>query len=125
MFSQWGELCFIRMGGGNGVGLGLISIDRPLILTVIDVGFRIVIYVLGWLQVWYLVRSATIRGEDGIERWDFVIPSCMFPMQGICFDSRGSSSISCFSTGAIVWGIGFSDLCVSLRESLNCVATPH
>ena len=119
MFNQWGELCFLRMGGGVGIGLGLISMDRLQILTIVDVGFRIVMYVLEWLLVWYSVRSATIRGEDGIDRWDFVIPPCMFPMQGMHFDSRGSSSISCFSTGAIVWGIGFSDLCVSLRESLN------
>ena len=64
-------------------------------------------YVLGWLQVWNSVRSATIRGEDGIDRWDFVIPPGMFPMHGMRFDSRGSISISCFNTGAIVWGMGF------------------
>ena len=65
------------MGGGDGAGLGSISIVMLLILMVSDVGFRIVMYVLGWLQVWNSVRSATIRGEDGIDRWDFVIPPCM------------------------------------------------
>ena len=43
----------------------------------------------------------------------------MLPMQGMRLASRGSISISCFNIGAIVWGMGFWGLCISLRVSLN------
>ena len=67
-FSQWGELCFLRIGGGRGVGLGLYFICRLVMVILSAVGFRIVMYVLGWVLVWNLVRSAIIKGEDGIDR---------------------------------------------------------
>ena len=66
-----------------------------------------------------LVRSAIIKGEDGMDRWDFVMPPCMLPMQGMRLASRGSISISCFNIGAIMWGMGFRILCLGLRVSLN------
>ena len=66
--SQWGELCFLKIGGGREVGVGLYFICRLLIVILLAVGFRIVMYILGWVPVWYLVRSAIIRGEDGIDR---------------------------------------------------------
>ena len=56
------------MGGGREVGVGLYFICRLLIVILLAVGFRIVMYILGWVPVWYLVRSAIIRGEDGIDR---------------------------------------------------------
>ena len=48
--------------------MGLYFICRLLMVILFAVGFRIVMYVLGWVLVWYLVRSAIIRGEDGIDR---------------------------------------------------------
>ena len=67
-FNQWGELCFLRMGGGWGLGVGSCFICMLLMVICLVVGFRIVMYVRGWVPVWCLVRSAIIRGEDGIDR---------------------------------------------------------
>ena len=64
-FSQWGELCFLRMGGGRGLGVGLYFICMLLMVIRLVVGFRIVMYVRGWVPVWCLVRSAIIRGRMG------------------------------------------------------------
>ena len=43
----------------------------------------------------------------------------MPPMQGMRFASKGSISISCFSIGAIMWGMGFRILCLGFRVPLN------
>merc|ERR1712105_20669 len=99
-FSQWGELCFLRMGGGWVFGVGSCSICILLMVTCLVVGFRTVMYVTERCTVWYLFRSAITRGEDGIDRYGVVRLPCITPLQGIFTASRGSIVSSWFSIGA-------------------------